>query len=84
MNFREEVKAVMREWPEDKKMTLLQQQRIVTTQHHKDISKDELSKLFFNEAPLIVYGMPPSLFPLFLLFLLISLYSHGCAGTTQR
>lgn len=57
MNFRDEVKEVMRLWPEEKKMTLLQQQRIVTsTQQHKDISKEELSKLFFDEAPLVVFG----------------------------
>jgi hypothetical protein len=56
MNFRDEVKAVMRLWPEEKKMTLLQQQRIVTSSQHKDISID-LSKLFFDEAPLIVYGI---------------------------
>lgn len=55
MGFKDDMKVVMRQWPEEKKITLLQQQRIA--QHQKELTRDDLAKLFFDEAPLIVYGM---------------------------
>jgi hypothetical protein len=61
MNFKEDVKTQMRLWPESKKMTLLRQQRIVHAQHQKEAKKEDVSKLFFEGAPLKVYGKSVSM-----------------------
>lgn len=82
MKFKDDVKAVMRQWPEEKKITLLQQHRIANSQHQKEITKEDLSKLFFEEAPLIVYGMLLYEFVMLLFLLTLVSSSNGCTRIT--
>lgn len=62
MNINEATKSQMRAWPEGKKLTLLRQNRMLSENIAKETTKDELSRLFFDSCPLIIFGVFAPLF----------------------